>query len=47
MRQAAARIEAAGGTVELDVRPVEGHTLESLFGGREVFEFFESHRPLD
>ena len=45
MRQAAATLRAAGGTVDLEVRAGEVHVLESLSGGRDVFEFLESHPP--
>ena len=45
MRWAAVTLEAVGGTVDLEIRPGEGHTLKSLIGGRDVFEFLEEHRP--
>ena len=44
MRQVVTALQTAGGTVELEVRSGEGHLIESLLGGREVFEYLESHR---
>ena len=44
MRQAATTLRTAGGTVDLEIRSGEGHALESLLGGQEVFEYLETHR---
>ena len=44
MRQAATTLRAAGGTVDLEIRSGEGHALDSLLGGHEVFEYLETHR---
>ena len=45
MRQARSALLALGGTVELEIRPGEGHTITSLFGGEELFDYLERHRP--
>ena len=44
MRQGVTALQATGGTVELEVRSGEGHTLESLLGGHDVFEYLEGRR---
>ncbi len=45
MDEARRILESAGGTVEFDVRPGEGHILRSMSDGADLFDFLESARP--
>jgi len=45
MRKAESRLRELDADVELHVLPSEGHTLGSLMGGKELFDFLESVRP--
>lgn len=44
MRRAEQELKALGAPVELLILPGEGHTIRSLMGGVELFDFLDSHR---